>query len=193
MVVDADKSIKGDTIVIPGHKEKHNTVINVPGHDGVSQYPESYYVTRQVLSHMSDPDLAMCVYLLPVTSPPCFCLAIPRRPALYSPSLTCFPRFPFPRFLSRLFSRAAQQWPEKKSKLTVDINANPASKLTTALEMLQQHQKAHSGEVQKVSIKMPDVDLSKHMPAGKDVVRFRSALPFLYRPVHDRRSAVVMC
>jgi hypothetical protein len=79
---------------------------------------------------------------------------------------------PFPAlFLPPPFFSRAQQWPEKKSKLTVDINANPASKLTSALEMLSAHQKAHSGEVQKVSIKMPDVDLTKHMPAGKDVVR----------------------
>lgn len=32
VIVEDDKSIKDNgVIVIPGHKEKHNTVINVPG------------------------------------------------------------------------------------------------------------------------------------------------------------------
>lgn len=56
-----------------------------------------------------------------------------------------------------------QEWPEKKSKLVVDIQANP--KLHEALAGLQ---KQH--EVEKVSIKMPDIDLTKHMHAGHDVV-----------------------
>lgn len=36
VIVEDDKSIKdGGVITIPGHKEKHNTVINVPGPDKV--------------------------------------------------------------------------------------------------------------------------------------------------------------
>jgi len=35
VIVEDDKSVK-DTIVIPGHKEKHNTVINIPTPEKVS-------------------------------------------------------------------------------------------------------------------------------------------------------------
>lgn len=45
----------------------------------------------------------------------------------------------------------------------VDIAANP--KLHDALAGLQKQT-----EIEKVNIKLPEVDLSKHMPAGKDVV-----------------------
>jgi hypothetical protein len=38
VIVEEDKSVK-DTIVIPGHKEKHNTVINIPGPEKVRQQP----------------------------------------------------------------------------------------------------------------------------------------------------------
>lgn len=35
MIIDDDKSIKdGAVIVVPGHKERHHTIINVPGADG---------------------------------------------------------------------------------------------------------------------------------------------------------------
>lgn len=35
VIIDDDKSIKdGAVIVVPGHKERHHTVINVPGADG---------------------------------------------------------------------------------------------------------------------------------------------------------------
>jgi hypothetical protein len=57
-----------------------------------------------------------------------------------------------------------QEWPEKKSSLVVDIAANP--KVTEMLAGLQKPK----GQVEKVDIQLPDIDLSKHMPAGKDVV-----------------------
>lgn len=35
MIIDDDKSIKdGAVYVVPGHKERHHTIINVPGADG---------------------------------------------------------------------------------------------------------------------------------------------------------------
>lgn len=57
-----------------------------------------------------------------------------------------------------------QEWPEKKSKLTVDIQANP--KVHEALAKFEQAQTA----IEKVDIQMPEIDLSKKLPEGKDVV-----------------------
>jgi len=76
----------------------------------------------------------------------------------YSDCSLCIAALPRPAH-----SPLLQDWPEKKSKLVVDIATNP--KLHDALAGLQKQT-----EIQKVNIKLPEVDLSKNMPAGKDVV-----------------------
>ena len=68
-----------------------------------------------------------------------------------------------------------QDWPEKKAKLVVDIAANP--KMHEALANLQKET-----TVEKVNIKMPDIDLSKHMHEGKDVVSHTGYLVCFFEP-----------
>jgi hypothetical protein len=62
-----------------------------------------------------------------------------------------------------------QDFPEKQSKLVIDVAANKDSAITAALEKLDQL-KGKTTTVEKINIKMPDVDLTKHLPAGKDIV-----------------------
>lgn len=61
-----------------------------------------------------------------------------------------------------------QGFPEKKSKLVVDVETNPM--IHAALDAL----KNKTVQVEKVNIQMPAIDLSKHLPAGHDVVSAQS-------------------
>lgn len=62
-----------------------------------------------------------------------------------------------------------KDFPEKQAKLVIDVAANKDSAITAALEKLDEL-KGKTTTVEKVNIKMPDFDLTKHLPAGKDIV-----------------------
>lgn len=83
------------------------------------------------------------------------------------PALVCHPPSPLPYATSHHKTQSQNPAPCCPSPRAAKLNNNPKQ----AIAKLDALKAAKNGtSVEKVSIKMPDVDLTGHLPAGKDIV-----------------------